>query len=987
MNKKFLFFLVFVLGGVFPVNAQNPCAVPDIIFNKGAYNIFDETQEMYLGDVIADSSRSDFRIISDEEANSYLRRIGERIVKHLPRTGIKFQFQVIDLPEVNAFASAGGRIYVTRKMIAFVKSEDELAGFLGHELGHATVRHTSADLSKAFKATLGITKVGDRKDIFDKYNEYLDKWRTKRWKTSQNHEDNQQLEADRIGIYAMAAAGYSPKAMAEAWDRLAETKGKTGGFFSDLFGNTEPEEKRLAELLKAVSSMPGQCRDAVPAGRNADFIKWQSYVVTTPTFFNEEKVSNLIIKKSLAPHLRGDVRYLRFSPNGSYIIAQDDTGINVIKKEPLSFLFRIDSADAKYAKFTPDSRGIVFQTNALRVEKWDIETKKAVMARDIPLTTHCFASAISPNGDYLACYSWQWNLDIVNVETSEIVFRKENFYIPTRYEYLDWRQYLRYSGAEEITSIQFEFSPNGKYMLASRVFRYSTGIDVTSRDTWFTTNSRYEPIIGFDLEAKKEIKLGGDLKEVVAMPFTFYTDDKIIGQDRFHPEKSGIFQFPGGQRAETFTLNANYYTKPGIGDQVVVRPTNKAPVGIFDIPSKKFILANKTPALDIYGDVFVSENKNGEIGLFKLNTVAQKVERLGLLELPKNNLATVEAISLSPDLSWLALSDKSRGGVWNLKTGERRVYIRGFQGAFVDNDSKVYADFPKQGNEIRTMAIMDPVAVTLEGAGPIDTRNTQQAGQFLLREKRADEEKINQKEQKEETKKQEKAKKDEGGPEVEVKAAGDKLEFVGKDATVEVYDVRTRALLWSKVYPNEVPYESFNKYGKTVIFTWLASTKTAKDAIAANPDLAARSKTLGSKAGDYYIQVLDSNNGEIKAETLIETGDGSFRAQRLSANGDWLVITDSNNRILVYSLKSGELLWRFFGNYPTINPVTGILAVENVAGQVSIYDLKNGGKIDDLVFPSELVYARFSDDGKRLFILTRNQNYYIINSEGFVAKS
>ena len=52
-----------------------------------------------------------------------------------------------------------------------------------------------------------------------------------------------------------------------------------------------------------------------------------------------------------------------------------------------------------------------------------------------------------------------------------------------------------------------------------------------------------------------------------------------------------------------------------------------------------------------------------------------------------------------------------------------------------------------------------------------------------------------------------------------------------------------------------------------------------------------------------------------------------------------------------------------------------------------INDLKSGGKIDDLVFPSELVYARFSDDGKKLFILTRNQNYYLIDSEGFALKS
>jgi hypothetical protein len=111
-------------------------------------------------------------------------------VKHLP-TDIKFQFYVVDLPQVNAFASAGGRIYVTRKMIAFARNEDELAGIISHELGHATVRHTSARVSRRFKEILGIDEVGDRKDIFDKYNEYLDKQSTK-VKFSQDHGDNNQ---------------------------------------------------------------------------------------------------------------------------------------------------------------------------------------------------------------------------------------------------------------------------------------------------------------------------------------------------------------------------------------------------------------------------------------------------------------------------------------------------------------------------------------------------------------------------------------------------------------------------------------------------------------------------------------------------------------------------------------------------------------------------------------------------------------------------
>jgi hypothetical protein len=69
---------------------------------------------------------------------------------------------------------------------------------------------------------------------------------------------------------------------------------------------------------------------------------------------------------------------------------------------------------------------------------------------------------------------------------------------------------------------------------------------------------------------------------------------------------------------------------------------------------------------------------------------------------------------------------------------------------------------------------------------------------------------------------------------------------------------------------------------------------------------------MGEKAGDYYLQVIDSNTGSLKTETLFETGEGSFGLGWSFASGEWFTATDTENRVLVYSLSSGELLWRFF---------------------------------------------------------------------------
>ena len=95
--------------------------------------------------------------MQDEKLLAYVREIGDRLIRHLPPTGLKFQFFIIDIPTANAFNTPGGYVFLSRKLIAFTKTEDELAGVMAHELGHATVHHGAADMSELFKKILNVT--------------------------------------------------------------------------------------------------------------------------------------------------------------------------------------------------------------------------------------------------------------------------------------------------------------------------------------------------------------------------------------------------------------------------------------------------------------------------------------------------------------------------------------------------------------------------------------------------------------------------------------------------------------------------------------------------------------------------------------------------------------------------------------------------------------------------------------------------------------
>ncbi|MDQ3474146.1 MAG: M48 family metalloprotease, partial [Acidobacteriota bacterium] len=254
------------------------CAPPTIVANAKSANLFSSEQEMIFGELTIQDIAGEMRFVRDEKLLAYVREIGERLVKHLPPTGLKFQFHIVDINDANAFNLPGGHVVLSRKLIAFVNSEDELAGVIAHELGHAVVRHGATDISESLRKILGINSLGDRKDVNEKYNLLIERARTKRISRSRGHENEQQLEADKIGIFAMVAGGYDPASFSTFFDRLTESEGKTGNWFSELFGNTRPEHKRLREMIRATEQLSPACREGRIAKATENFLKWQAEV-------------------------------------------------------------------------------------------------------------------------------------------------------------------------------------------------------------------------------------------------------------------------------------------------------------------------------------------------------------------------------------------------------------------------------------------------------------------------------------------------------------------------------------------------------------------------------------------------------------------------------------------------------------------------------------------------------------------------------------
>ncbi|HBQ41198.1 MAG TPA: peptidase M48, partial [Halieaceae bacterium] len=105
--------------------------------------VMSEGKEAQIGQEMYVEIQKEGTIYDDRELQDYVNRIGQRLVANTERPELPFTFTVIDSPDLNAFATPGGYVYIHRGLLAYLDSEAELAGVLGHEIAHVTARHAA----------------------------------------------------------------------------------------------------------------------------------------------------------------------------------------------------------------------------------------------------------------------------------------------------------------------------------------------------------------------------------------------------------------------------------------------------------------------------------------------------------------------------------------------------------------------------------------------------------------------------------------------------------------------------------------------------------------------------------------------------------------------------------------------------------------------------------------------------------------------------
>ena len=224
-------------------------------------------QEYYIGRSVTASLLGSYKVFHSPELTNYVNMVCQVLAMNSQRPQLYkgYYVAVLDTDQINAFASSGGHILVTRGLLECATSEDALAAVLAHEIAHIQLQHgikaikgdrwTNAALTTA-TSSLTVLSDGEMKEVIDAFDESVNGVITTMVNTG--YSQSQEYDADETALEIMAAAGYNPHAMTEMLNELKVRQPKSSGGFASTHPSADKRLKQVEKKLKkyAVISVP-----------------------------------------------------------------------------------------------------------------------------------------------------------------------------------------------------------------------------------------------------------------------------------------------------------------------------------------------------------------------------------------------------------------------------------------------------------------------------------------------------------------------------------------------------------------------------------------------------------------------------------------------------------------------------------------------------------------------------------------------------------
>jgi len=259
---------------------------------KPGFNLFSKQQDVQLGQEAAQQVRQQYQVVQNPALQNYLKQVGERLANtnSAKQGGFPFNFTLLNVGEINAFALPGGPMFVFTGLMKATDNEAQLAGVMAHEMSHVILRHGTNQASKANLIQLPAVLAGSVAGNGSMLGQLAQLGvglgaNSVLLKFSRDAE----TQADALGSHMMSEAGYNPVEMARFFEKLQGASGSGPGsqFFSDHPnpGNREKaieaeiqvlpqrsygyETGEFARVKQQIQALPAPPKQAQPRSSNA----------------------------------------------------------------------------------------------------------------------------------------------------------------------------------------------------------------------------------------------------------------------------------------------------------------------------------------------------------------------------------------------------------------------------------------------------------------------------------------------------------------------------------------------------------------------------------------------------------------------------------------------------------------------------------------------------------------------------------------------
>jgi predicted Zn-dependent protease len=240
-------------------------------------SVMDERAEIAAGQKGHEQVLAEYGMVKDAKLQAYVNEVGQRLAAKSHRANLKWTFTALDSPEINAFALPGGYVYVTRGLLAYMESEADMAGVIGHEIGHVTARHGAQRATRSQNAGLGVLAASVLGAVLE--SQGISGAADLSSQVAQgvasgyiaNYSREQELQADTLGAEYLARNRYNPSNMVDVIQVLksqeayaadqARTAGKPAPSGADWLSSHPSNEQRLQSIRQIAAGYKGQYGD------------------------------------------------------------------------------------------------------------------------------------------------------------------------------------------------------------------------------------------------------------------------------------------------------------------------------------------------------------------------------------------------------------------------------------------------------------------------------------------------------------------------------------------------------------------------------------------------------------------------------------------------------------------------------------------------------------------------------------------------------